>query len=294
LTGRYVLPAGVQETTTHVIDLIHDARARGARLQITGVVNGHVHYSDAETRSLIYRAMSRSDPTDAHIVVRLRLACGSPVLQALSVKHGFYVRDLPGLQHVQDGRCLTLMESSIGGRGLLLFAFNAEETDGTKEDYLLAWILTLLAKRRADPRSLVFLLNRADAFNRDLDPGKSLREAIAARQTRVFRIMRAAFHRAIVHPPTIIPLAAGPVFATEALFCRPHLDPTDWPALAQSVKNFAIPLLPDLLQEALPRSVAKWTRQERAAVCAAMRDVSGLNAMIKALAAYRLGVGEAR
>lgn len=308
LCGRFILPAGVQETTTHVVDIYHDIHAHTPRLWMVDAEKNlqyetQVFVDDAEIRSCIERLMSSVDTQIPRISLRLCLilydpgllqqrndlllkvsVVGPPVLQEMRVNHGFVIRDFPGFQQHQDGP-LRVIDESFDDSGLIIYTFNAEETDHTKEDQLLSVLFTLLRRRGHDWRSIIFVLNRKDAFYRDLDPGGSLRSALAARQARIKRFMDATWAQAPESAtPDIIPLAAGPVFASEMLCWHDNrLASADRLFLEYQVEKLAFPLLPMDLRERLPRSPCRWAQRQWLLVYKSMRAVSGLKALVKAL-----------
>jgi hypothetical protein len=310
LSGRYILPAGVQETTTSVIEICHDIHAHTPRLTFTDTKK-NLRYEtrflvdDAEIRSCIEGEMSLVDSPIAHIGLRLSLRVkdpslfrqlndlllrfvvgGPPVLEEMRVTHGFVIRDFPGFRHQQDEHRLRMIEEYFDDQGMTIYTFNAEEIDHTKEDQLLAALFALLRCRGRDWRSIIFVLNRKDAFYRDLDPAHSLRSALAARQARIKRFIAATWDQAPEPTIEIIPLAAGPVFASEMLCWHDtRLASADREFLEYQVENMAFPLLPVDLQDVLPRSPSRWTYSQWLLVYKAMRTVSGLNALVKALSA---------
>jgi hypothetical protein len=305
ISGRFLLPAGVQETTSKVIEICHDLHARNPKLSFTdaeGRTLGEtqIRTHDAEIRQLIANAMSPVDSPLAHIGLRLRLrtrgpglyqrlvktCCSAPtVLQGMCVRDGFRIFDFPGFQHSRDERSMRILEEHFDDHGLVIYIFNAEETDNTKEDQLLTAILSLLSRRSRDSRSIIFVLNRVDAFFRDHDPARSLRLALDARQARIRRCVSATLGKTHEGTQEIIPLAAGLVFASEMLGChRRSIALKDRLLLEYQVENSTYPLLPAHVQDLLPRSARKWTETQWLLVQKAIRKVSGLNMLAEALA----------
>jgi hypothetical protein len=305
LSGHYLLPAGVQETTTSVIEICHDTQTRTREFLFSDaerrpLCEARFSSNDAVVRHCIQEAMARADSSPEHISVRVRLrtrassilrrltgrACGPPVLHGMGIQNGFQIRDFPGFQHSGDTRSLQKLEGSFDDRGMMIYTFNAEETDDTKEDQLLGAILALLRRRRRNWRSILFVLNRIDAFRRDLDPTDSLQRALTKRQARIRRLISENWGPAQPKDsPAIVALAAGPVFAAEMLCYRHGSVCADRELFEYQVTNSAYPLLPRHIQDLLPRSPSRWTKRQWRIARGSLRATSGLDAFMTVLAA---------
>jgi len=198
-------------------------------------------------------------PLAAYLIRRYLLE-REPLPVTLNIADGFVIRDFPGLQYEQDTKRLQLIEKYLDKDGVILFVFNAEETDSVKEDKLLYTLFTLLQHQNGSWQSVLFILNRQDAFARDKDPKQSLDKALQDRKRRIANQIQAVWNYT---PPdaafNIIPLSAGLVFAVEQV-CWPteSANATDREYFQDYVAKHTISLIPEHIKKNLPRKVNKW------------------------------------
>ncbi len=308
LCGRYILPSGVQETTTSVVEMCHDMSAyQTSTLTLVDASNIKLPkylQSDTDIRTYLNQNMTSTNAANTYIRLQLlmnvkpkrwqlRVTHGvhkfllgrKPLLAELNVPEGFIIRDFPGLQYEQDINRLQLIERHLDKNGLILFIFNAEETDSVKEDKLLKTLFSLLRHQNGSWQSILFVLNRKDAFSRDNDPGKSLQNALQTRRERIKNLILETWNNIPTDSDlTIIPLSAGLVFATE-LLCWPtdSMTESDRQYLKGYVAKHTISLLPDEIRESLPRKVNQWSYRQWLGIYWAIYFTSGLADFVQAL-----------
>jgi hypothetical protein len=207
-----------------------------------------------------------------------------PLPEELSYFKDFIIRDFPGFQYEQDAIRVGLMRQHLDGKGIVLFIFNAEETDSSKEDNLLKFLFTLLYDQGHGWESVLFLLNRKDAFYRDNNPRYALQQALNNRQNRIKQIISDIWKRPSETDIMIIPISAGLAFAAEMMcWYKYSLSENDFDHLQDKIENEAIILLPERTKGTLPRSANDWDYIQWFKVCQVIYYESGLAYLINRL-----------
>ena len=307
LSGHYILPTGVQETTVSVIELFHNINYCLPTLFMN---NNNLIYKtqlkcDEDMRGCINNAMLSSSSESGNIYIRLRISMNvfhknwrgtvgynirKLFLKRLPLPHelGFFknsiIRDFPGFQYEQDINRIGLIRQHLDGKGIILFIFNAEETDSFKEDNLLKYLFTLLYDQGHGWESVLFVLNRKDAFYRDNNPRYTLRQALNNRQKRIRQIISDIWKQPVETDITIIPISAGLAFAAEMLcWFKNSLSKNDLNHLQNKIEKEAVILLPENIKKTLPRSAGDWNYIQWLNVSQAIYYRSGLAYLINRL-----------
>ena len=302
LTGHYILPSGVQETTTRIVEIYHGNSYHTPLLSISNPNSSHSNLkTDRDIRTYLNQVMT--SPTFNGTCVSLYLSMmlmqtswinyfdylvqrltikESPISAALNIASGFIVRDFPGFQSETDNYRLDLIKKYLDTKSIILFVFNAEETDSVKENKLLKFIFSSFHKKGYDWRSIIFVLNRKDAFYRDATPDKALLEALKARQQQITKIIKETGQQNLETSVNIIPFSAGLAFANEMLYWRiNYLNDEDRKHLEHQLSSQALPLLSEKLTEELPLKIANWNNKQRLRVYQEIYQESGLVDFIK-------------
>jgi hypothetical protein len=306
LSGHYVLPTGVQETTTGIIELSNDCTAPFPVLSFADL-NGSRTFrialrSDREIRERISHEMMDSGETNAYIRLKLRmlspailrkwLTRRASIVEDLNIGHGFVIRDFPGFRDHHDITRFSLIERFIGLSDVIMFIYNAEETDADKEDRLLSFLFLLLQRQNRRWDKILFVLNRKDAFLRDKHPEGALRAACRDREFRVLKLIQETWGNKQSDDTSkirFVALSAGPVLATELLWWRAgELSEADRAHLCDQVGKRTIQLLPESLRDTLPRSIDNWSRKEFLAVVQSIYRSSGVPELLHAMETIRL------
>jgi len=311
LSGRYILPSGVQETTTSVVEICHMLAYQTSTIKLMDASNINLYkygYFDTEIRTSVNQVMTSTNAVNPFTMLQLSMNVKpekwqqlvthnfhkfilkrQPLLAELNITEGFTVRDFPGLQYEKDTNRLHLIEKHLDKKGLIFFIFNAEETDSVKEDKLLKKLFDLLHHQKSDWQNVLFILNRKDAFYRDDNPESSLQKAIQARRARIKTLIQETWQNKLLDSKlNIIPLSAGLVFATEML-CWPNDFTTepDRQYFKEYIAKQAICLLPDKIRKNLPRQVNRWHYWQWLKIYQAMYFNSGLNELVQTLKSKR-------
>ncbi|MEQ1779270.1 MAG: dynamin family protein [Nitrosomonas sp.] len=312
LAGRRVFPSGVQETTTSVADVIHQKMLnQRSSIFMTNLsdkqsdgVQTIQFESDTEVMSQLNMLMSLNSASNIHLKIQLSMNAKpklgkkwmryyfhnmylqrKKLLDELEILDGFFIRDFPGFQHESDNNRLTLLENYLDRDGLILFVFNAEETDDIKENKLLDRLFDVLHRQNRNWQSVIFLLNRMDAFYRDIDPNVNLINALTARKQSIRKLIYEKWKKTITDSElTIIPVAAGLALSTELLCWQTDsTTESECQNLKEHVADYGLCLLPDELTNTLSRDVNKWYFKQWLQVYNAMYFSSGIHALAEKL-----------
>lgn len=304
LSGHYILPTGVQETTVSVIELSHNVNCCLPTLLLMNnnkLLCKMQLKCDADMRACINNTMLSSE--SCNIYMRLEVSTKFknwqetasynirkfflkrlPLPEELS--KDFIIRDFPGFQYEQDVHRVVLIRQYLDGSGIILFIFNAEETDSSKENNLLNFLFTLLYDQGRKWESILFVLNRKDAFYRDKNPHYALQQALNNRQNRIKQIISDIWKKPCKIDVTIIPISAGFAFAAEMLcWYKNTLSEDDFNYLQDKIEKESIILLPETLKGTLPRSASDWNYIQWLKVSQAVYCNSGLAYFINRLKA---------
>ncbi len=312
LAGRRVFPSGVQETTTSVVDVIHQKMlnhrsnifmTKLSDKQSDGIQTIQFE-SDAEVMSNLNMLMSLYSASNIHLKIKLSMNTKpklgkkwlryyfhnvylrrKKLLDELEIRDGFFIRDFPGFQHETDNNRLTLLENYLDRDGLILFVFNAEETDDVKENKLLGRLFDVLHRQNRNWQSVIFLLNRMDAFYRDSDPDVNLTNALTARKQRIRKLIYEKWKKRITDSElTIIPVAAGLALSSELLCWQTDFTTeSECKNLKEHVVDYGLCLLPDELTNTLSRNVNKWYSKQWLQVYNAIYFSSGMHTLVEKL-----------
>jgi hypothetical protein len=293
LAGRFVLPVGVQQTTTSIVELWHDGAVDGVIFSRdkddVGALQGAEFTDDGRAREYIAQIMA-DDPNGSPIFARMSLGGRyrkhrirgvgeSPILEMAGLGSRVVIRDCPFFTTDPTTRRLDIVEMAVAGADILVYVFNAEQTDPTRDDELLEMLFGLLQLPGQNSCELLFVLNRKDAFYRDTAPIHAMREAVAYRRQRLQNLAADMWGLTRTPDMKIVPLAAGLAFGIELLQWRGNLlTVPDREFLKYQVANLTVPLLSERVQNVLPRSLNAWNERDWRVVNGEVRVLSGLTA----------------
>ncbi len=312
LIGRYIFPSGVQETTTSIVEIHHEIasyyRPTLILSDLYGVNLKYLKYeqleSDIQIRDCINRLMTTTNSVYPFVQIHLamnitprnwykcylhysrRAILGrKPLLAEIKTNGGFTIRDFPGFQHEKDQSRLHLIEKYLSENSLIFFIFNAEETDTAKEDKLLSKLFDLLCYQNRSWQSVLFILNRKDAFHRDTHPEASLNKAIQSRLLRIKKLIKEKWGEIPNNNELVlIPISAGLALATEMLCWESDfITQFEYQYFKDYIDDYGLNLLPDEITDTLPRQMDEWNNEQWLKVYHATHYVSGLHQLIKAL-----------
>lgn len=307
LSGHFILPTGVQETTTSSIELCHDPFAIIPMLTFLDKKGNAIEEkplaTDIEIRESLKEAMLTAHAGRTHIRLQFSMNVARrdwlrkltyylhqsftdtlPMCAEFQIPQGFTIRDFPGFQHEQDTARLHLIKQQLDTTDIILFIFNAEETDSRKEDKLLQNLFTILRQTGHDWQNIIFVINRKDAFLRDKNPQEALNQALSERTDRIRKLITTTWGKTDNVTVNIVPISAGFIFTTELLWWHDrYLLDADRAYLHGQIVNWSNALLPEATVEKLPRSAKKWRYHQWLSVYKEMHSGSGLSELIHTL-----------
>jgi len=310
LSSHFVLPSGVQETTTLIVDIFISNRI----IKSTNGANGlcltvhddnfnevnKIYGNSNQIRQHLEEMMMLSENRDQFIrldltkennhsylfeIIKYYFRCfllkRQPIHKILSMPDGFFISDFPGFKYEFDNECLSLINRRIGKGTHILFVFNAEETDSNKEYKLLLTVCSLLRDRDMDCTSISFVMNRKEVFFRDDNPEDSLNCAIQHREKLIQKVILDVWKDQVNYSPKIIPISAAAIFATEMLCWHyEHLSSDDSQFLTNRLFQWSNCLLPKVVTDELPRATIDWNYFHWMRVFNNMYQITGLNDLI--------------
>jgi predicted GTPase len=244
LCSRSLLPTGVQETTTHIVDIFHDSTCESPLLVVADLDHSSAiercTSDDAGARHQLAQLMASPGVTK-HICLWLSLTTnnnhwfhtgnglppsvdmiGLPLRYAIPMGSGCLIRDFPGVQHVGDNARIALLEQFLDPHSIVMLVFNAEETDHTKEERLLRGVFQVMCEKQMSSDAALFVLNRKDAFERDRDPARGLRQRLDQIRGLLTRLMREYWHVPLADD-AVVACSAGQMFSAEMACWYRHL-----------------------------------------------------------------------
>ncbi len=255
LAGREIVPIGVQETTTIETRVVHRFECDTPVVTYDRVAHRVAPGgSPAELVRHAFRATSE--------VVTVDAALDSTNWLGFSPVQRWALVDLPGVRAAPRPLRAGPGAPGIPTADLVVCVFNAEETDEGKERLVVRSLAHLPVGI-----PVLFVLNRADAFERDVEPSRARTEALARRARMIAEVADAD------RSTPVVPLVARAAFASLAsepvtASARPH----SRQALAEHAS-----LLAPLVLQGLPRDVARWSDVAAREVAAAVLKHSGAN-----------------
>lgn len=232
IVNRPVVPTGVQPTTLAETLITHHDGAADVI-----VVNGQ--------RSVI----PPGEETAAHVRAVFPVASSWIRVEAArrsSLAPGDIetsVLDTPGIRGVSDEARLLCAQAACASADIVVWVFNAEETDDRKERVALRRALFSIG-----PAPVIFVLNRADCFQRERDPAGALSGAVESRRAMITSVLSSSAL------PQVVPLAATAGLSAGAASM-------DGRFRARSARvdlaRHAWQLSPSLIEN-LPRRVEQW------------------------------------
>lgn len=189
LIGEEILPSAVQEMSAGVVTVRHHEKRHTLKIPSTRGATWETGEWDDLPADVLRKklaetmeAFRQAEKNDATIEA-VRFEIDWPLrLAKQAAKFGLpkdtrvTIVDLPGLNALMDERNGAVIKENIK-QALCLVTYNSEETDKKKQDELLNQIIAQVMELRQDSKSLsrmLFLLNRVDAFDRDVNPELSL------------------------------------------------------------------------------------------------------------------------
>lgn len=305
LAGHYVLPSGVQETSTSAIDIVisdyqKEYYVKGAEFCLVVcdqkariLERSCLDYDDM--RSTLHRIMEeeysnlsmrldlykkrRYDSLHKHMhyLTRRILAGRPPLQQFLQMPSPCIITDFPGFRHEGDKDCLQMIFRKIQKDTHILFVFNAEETDSMKENRLLRYLFLILRKKGMHWSCVSFVLNRKEVFLRDSEPEAALQKNLTLRKTLIQRGISERYGEDSA--PEIICISADAILTAELLFWHDlYLSGNDLQFLNGKILNWSSAILPDDLLHTLPRATKDWKTRHWVKAFQAIQDMSGFQA----------------
>jgi hypothetical protein len=269
IASRPVVPMGVQPTTLiETLITYHEVAADVV------VVNGH--------RNII----PTGEETAAHVRAAFPVArswirveaAGRSSLSHIAVETSLL--DTPGIRGVSDEARLLRAQAACASADILVCVFNAEETDDRKERVMLRRVL-----RSIGHVPVIFVLNRADSFQRERDPAGALSRAIESRRAMVADALETSAL------PEVVPLAATAGLSACAIFVDGEIRTR---SVRADLARHAWQLSPCLIEN-LPRRVEQWQDDDVLRLSQLVRLESGAGALLERLeSAARRVLGPSR
>ncbi|RLB93270.1 MAG: hypothetical protein DRH26_04305 [Deltaproteobacteria bacterium] len=276
LCGRYILPVGVQETTRYVTELIHIPTNIITSIENKAISFEKKYFStDSEARKYIYDLIEKfqNSSNQFHKITRNRVQISfiSDFLNIFSHRINNYnkiqeeeqvslkIIDLPGYNYDGDDRNWEMIHNCIEN-AVIIFIFNAEETDSVKEDELLRNLLEHQHKKKFY-QDIFFVLNRCDALFRDCPDQSAFQAKLKSLRDRISKVVKDIFAKEIhtTSIPKIHPLSALPVMYGEILYWNyKNLSDEEKSELLSRASLFSNQMLSEDICDLLPRSIKKW------------------------------------
>jgi len=272
LCGRYILPVGVQETTRYVTEIIHIPTNIIISIENKAISFEKKYFStDSQARKYIYDLIEKfqNSSNQFHKITRNRVQISFIGDFLNTFSHHIHnsneiqkedqaclkIFDLPGYKYYGDDSNWEMIHNCIED-AVIIFIFNAEETDSVKEDELLRHLLEYQDKKRKVYPNVFFVLNRCDALFRDCPDHSAFQAKLKNLRNRISKIVKTTDS---VSSPAIHPLSALPVMYGEILYWNyPNLSDEEKSELLSKASLFSNRMLPKDICDLLPRSIKKW------------------------------------
>jgi GTPase SAR1 family protein len=299
LCGRELLPTGVQATTMRSIQILPAPLREQTCLMHGGPQPAEIIvYSDLEGRAYLKELMAQNgsaspgsaSPVRLQLPFSFRLArrlIGSDAAtNAVDFRASLCLLDLPGFQYLENEHNWNLIAAEIQN-ALCLLIFNAEEVNSHLEDEMLRRLFLHLKQTGKSWRQVFFVLNRVDAYRRDINAADAQARRIAQLRRLIHQNAETVFQEQLaLTQPEIYPVSLLPLLIVEMLrWPSQGQDAHERTVLQNRVGLLARQWLPDDALERLP-APAQWTRQDIAQVHADLFACCGGKTLFPALRGY--------
>jgi hypothetical protein len=294
LCGAEIMPVAVQEMSAGTVIIDHHPTQRkllippidGLPRTLTGDWDSP---PDTEIKTRLQRVMDEyrnlrehgQSPSAPHIYLTFPTRIGrDPQLLGLPSDCKLRIIDLPGFKYLGDEHNRQIIRDEISP-ALCLLTYNSEEVDPAKQAVLLEEVVHQVREMRGSPARLLFIMNRIDAFRRDLYPQIYTEQFIQQTMERVRTLLLEALpeYRSEITDIRAQPLSTGP-----ALYAHLALEGTVEQAVQslERIDRVFHYLLPASVDD-LPRRISEWKPGERRSIAEAVWQSSYADPFDKAL-----------
>lgn len=182
LCGAAIMPVSQDELSAGVVEIIHGESRTLTVLPTNGAsweTGEWPGLSDTEIQDRLEAIMRKynehrhepnsPDCPSSKLVYPTRIGA---MTEELGLPPGCRVRllDLPGLKYIGDDINSRIIKQE-SRRAVCFVAYNSEETEERKQDALLDQVVAQVKQMGGSPSRMLFVLNRIDAFRRDVKSG---------------------------------------------------------------------------------------------------------------------------
>ena len=177
------------------------------------------------------------------------------------------IMDLPGLAHVGDEGNAEVIRKSR--EALCLVTYNSSETDKEKVSSLLQEIVDQVKELGGSPGRMLFILNRIDVFRDDRDWPKSETAFVERTDQEIRRKLKENLseYSDAIDRVRIVKLSSLPALLSLLIMSEKNEEKVAATNKLDKRFNF---LIPEEIQDDLPRRADKWSKHERKRVSEAV------------------------
>ena len=289
LCGADIMPVHSQEISAGTVSIQHNTQSKKIHVKKTENAVWECgqwdNLTDHEIRARLIQIMSAynnirdenkiDQPIESpQVVINYPLRINQDIESfGLPKSFKFQLLDLPGLRHINDQGNSTVIRKAKSA--LCLVTYNSEETDETKQEYLLKQIVEQVKEFGGSPKRMLFVLNRIDAIIRDVPPSQYESEINKFVTKMTAKIKTCLANELPEYYDDIQEIQVTKLSTRPALYA--HLikpGNEQWVNYAKELDAKYAFLIPEEILDDLPRQTQKWDTNERAAVSDAVLKTS--------------------
>ncbi len=175
---------------------------------------------------------------------------------SISENYKLQIMDLPGFKFIGDEGNMRVIKRCR--ESLCLVTYNSEETDGRKQDELLNEVVIQVKMLGGSPARMLFVLNRIDAFRRDMNWQEGENEFVDKTTQKLKERLSEELpeYKEDINNLKVVKLASLPAYFSLAV---KNGNKEERQAAATRICKFFMSLIPDEINDDLPRRVEKWS-----------------------------------
>ncbi len=273
LCGHEIMPVSAGEMSAGVVTIYHHPEKRILRVaEPPNAVWEHGEWdnlADDEIRQRLTDIMKRynkkrgtsDEPPCPQIELEFPIRIGlNSDYAGIPQNYKFQVMDLPGFKFNGDEGNMKIIKKCR--ESLCLVTYNSEDTDEKKQNELLSEVVTQVKNLGGSPARMLFVLNRIDAFRRDLNWKESEKEFANKVTAKIKEKLSQALpeYEEDINNVNVIKLSSLPAYLSLAV--KNDANKEEQQAAAKRIDNFFQSLIPEDVLDDLPRRVEKWSEQD--------------------------------
>ncbi len=284
LCGHEIMPVSAGEMSAGVVTIYHHPDKRTLRVLETSNAAWECgewdNLTDDEIRQMLTDVMKKynekrgtsDEPPCPQIELEfpIRIGLDSDYV-GIPKNYKFQVMDLPGFKFIGDEGNMKVIKRCK--ESLCLVTYNSEETDGKKQDELLNEVINQVKSLGGSPARMLFVLNRIDAFRRDGNWEESEKEFVNKVTAKIKEKLSEALpeYEEDINNVRVIKLSSLPAYLSLII---KHGNKEYQQTPAKRINKFFSYLIPDDIDDDLPKRVEKWSEQDMNRVSDSVWDTS--------------------